>query len=183
VVPNGFTYRGKHSSSFGVNLLSHKIHSPNVREYEDEAAGMDGVHDYGTEWGKREIEIRIDVTPNDNLLKTRQSQILNWLKPTLPAGILIFDDMPDRIYYAKYTVKWGIEQFNRYGVFELTMKCTDPFAYGSEQITETMIITSPHDIVIISAGTESTPPVIELTNNGISAVNGFTIQNEYLVEE
>jgi predicted phage tail component-like protein len=178
----GFTYRGQHCSLFGVNLLTHKINSPELREYEDEADGRPGALDYGTEYGKRPIDIKIDITPNDIEFKLRQSQIYNWLKPTLPAGILIFDEIPSRLFYSKLSSKLGPEQFNRYGTLEFTMKCVDPFAYGLERIYETIIVSSPQSIVIQSDGTEPTSPVIELTNNGVTTINKFTLQNEYQIE-
>ena len=179
---DGFTYRGQHCSAFGINLLNYRINSPELREYEDEADGRPGALDYGTEFGKRSIEIKIDIEPNDTPFKLRQSQIYNWLKPTLPAGILIFDEMPDRIFYAKLSSKLGPEQFGRYGTFEFTMKCTDPFAYGPEQITETTITTSPATIDIQSDGTEPTPPLIELTNAGSTTIMRFIVTNEYQLE-
>jgi len=179
---NGFTFRGQHCSLFGVNLLSYVINSPELREYEDEAAGRPGALDYGTELGKRAIDIKIDITTNETPFKTRQSQIYNWLKPTLPAGILIFDEIPDRFYYAKLSSKLTPEQFNRYGTFELTLKCTDPFAYGPERIEELTITTSPTAIDIRTDGTEPTPPYIELTNNGTTTINRLKLQVEYQVE-
>jgi len=178
----GFTYRGRHSSEFGVNLLTYKINSPELREFEDDVAGRPGVVDYGTEFGKREIEIKIDIVPTDEDFKLQQSRIYNWLKPTLAAGILVFDEIPDRFYFAKFTGKLGLEQFGRYGTFDLTMKCTDPFAYGPEMVPETIITASPTTIQIVSNGTEPTSPVIELTNNGTTTIQQFTISNEYQIE-
>lgn len=182
MLSNGFTFRGQHCSLFGVNLLTYRINSPELREYEDEADGRPGALDYGTELGKRSIDIKIDIVPSETPFKIRQSQIYNWLKPTLPAGILIFDEIPDRFYYAKLSSKLTPEQFNRYGIFELTMKCTDPFAYGPEQIHETIITASPTLINIESLGTEPTPPYIELTNVGSTTINRFKLQAEYQIE-
>lgn len=178
----GFTYRGLHNSLFGVNLLTYTIHSPELREFEDEVSGRPGIVDYGTEWGKREIEMIIDIEPTDTPFKIQQSIILNWLKPTLPAGILVFDDVPDRFYFAKYTGRWDINQFGRYGQFTITMKCSDPFAYGPEKIEEYTIISSPQDKVVVSAGTEPTPPVIELTNTGTQEIDKIILDIEYQVE-
>ena len=178
----GFTYRGKHCSSFGVNLLGYKINAPDLKEFEDDVSGRPGSVDYGTEWGKREIEMTIDIVPNDQPFKLQQSKILNWIKPTLAVGILIFDEIPDRFYFAKYTGRWGFEQFGRYGQFTVTMKCSDPFAYGPERIEEYTISSSPQSKEVISDGTEPTPPVIELTNTGTQTINSFTLQNEYQVE-
>ena len=179
----GFTYRGQHCSLFGVNLLSYTIHSPELREYEDEVAGRPGTVDYGTEYGKRQIDLRIDIVPNDTPFKLRQSQIYNWLKPTLEPGPLIFDEIPDRVFYAKLTGQLGAEQFNRYGTFEITMKCVDPFAYGHpETVTQATITASPTSITVSSAGTELTPPVIELTNNGTQTIGEVRLSIEYQID-
>jgi predicted phage tail component-like protein len=179
----GFTYRGRHSSELGVHLLTYTVYTPDTREYEDEADGRPGAYDYGSEWGKREIVLKVDISPSDEPVKRRQSSLINWLRPTLPAGILVFDEIPDRFYFAKLTGRLSMEQFGRYGTFEWTMKCTDPFAYGPERIFENTFQVSPYAVSILSEGTESTPPLIELTNVGSTTVNGFRIVNEYPVEE
>lgn len=172
---HGFRYRGRHSSEFGVNLLRHTINSPDLREEEDEVAGLPGTLDYGTEWGKREIEMVIDISPTDEPLKLRQSKILNWLKPTLSAGVLVFDELPSRFYFAKFTKKLGVEQFGTYGEFEFSFKCSDPFIYGPEQIKEHTITQSPESIMVLSGGTEVTYPVVRLQNAGSNTITGFTI--------
>lgn len=179
----GFTYRGRHCSEFGVNLLKYVVHSPELREYEDEVDGLPGTIDYGTDWGKRPIDMIIDIVPTDVPFKLQQSRILNWLKPTLPAGILVFDELPDRFYFAKFTGKLGIMQIMKYGEFEFTFKCTDPFAYGPERLREETITESPSVIKLDSLGSEPTPTVIKLTNTGLTNITSITIQNEYEVEE
>lgn len=180
---HGFRYRGRHTSEFGVNLIRHTINSPELREEEDEVAGLPGTLDYGTEWGKREIEMVIDISPTNEPLKLRQSKILNWLKPTLSAGVLVFDELPGRFYFAKFTKKLGVEQFGTYGEFEFSFKCTDPFAYGDEIILQNYFTQSPESLIAGSEGTEVTPPVIELTNHGSNTITSITIQNEYEVED
>lgn len=171
----GFLYRGRHSSEFGVNLLSYKVNAPELREYEEELPGIPGSLDYGTEWSKRSIDLRIDITPTAEAFKVQQSKILNWFKPTLTAGLLVFDELPDRFYYAKFTGKLGTEQFGTYGTFEFAMKCTDPFIHGPDQILEHSITNSPETITIISAGTEPAYPIIRLQNVGSNIINGFTL--------
>lgn len=178
----GFKYRGRHSSEFGVNLLTYVIHPPEIREYEEEIAGLAGVIDYGTEFGKRQIDLTIDITPDTRTFKVRQSEIYNWLKPTLEPGPLIFDEIPDRVFYAKLTGQLGMEQFNRYGTFELTMKCTDPYIYGPEDVQQLTITSSPTSITVSSAGMEPTPPVIELVNNGTGTIGEITLSIEYPVD-
>lgn len=178
----GFTFKGRHCSDLGVRLLRYIVNSPELREYEDEPAGLAGVLDFGTELGKREIEIVVDIEPDAAEFKRRQSEILTWLKPTTAAGILVFDDVPDRFFYAKLSGRLTPEQMGRYGQFSFTLKCTDPYAYGPEQIYEDIAAASPFLFAVNSDGSEPTPPVIELTNMGGTIVNEFTVFIEYETE-
>lgn len=182
----GFTYRGRHSSEFGVNLLAYTVNTPDIREYEDEADGRAGVIDYGSEWGKREITLRIDVTPTAESLKRRQSRIMAWLSPVAAGyGTLIFDEVPDIQYSAKLTGRLGIEQFFRgYGEFTLTFKCADPYGYStycvesidvdsavlvdtdiSVDATYSFAMTGPATFAIDNFGTEAVQPIIEITGS------------------
>ncbi|MCU6709360.1 phage tail family protein [Paenibacillus sp. J5C_2022] len=178
----GFTFKGRHSSEFGVRLLRYTVNSPDLREYEDEPAGLPGVIDYGTELGKRELEMTVDIEPNGAEFKRRQSEILTWLKPTTAAGIIVFDDVPDRFFYAKLSGRLTAEQIGRYGEFRVTMKCTDPFAYGPERIYEGTITGNPEDIVLESYGSEPTPPIVEMSNAGGNVIGEFTLQIEFETE-
>lgn len=183
----GFVFKGRHCTEFGARLLRYTVNSPDLREYEDEPAGLPGVLDFGTELGKREIEIVMDIDPDENVpFKRRQSEILTWLKPTTAAGILVFDDVPDRFYYAKLSGRLVPEQIGRYGEFRITMKCTDPFAYGIERIYEDSLTDSGVNTAVFSLeseGSEPTPPIIELTNTGGNALAaGFTLKIEYETE-
>jgi len=124
----GFTFKGRHCSELGVRLLRYNVHSPELREHEDEVTGMPGAIDYGTEYGKRDIEVTIDIDPDDRSFKRRQSEILSWLSPVAPADMLVFDDMPDRYFIAKMTGRLSAEQIGSYGELRVTFKCVDPFA-------------------------------------------------------
>ncbi len=178
----GFTYRGKHSSTLGVNLLNYTANSPELREYEDEVDGLPGVIDYGTEYGKRAIDVTVDIDVTSDQFKVRQSQIYQWLKPTQAAGILVFDDVPDRFYFAKLTGQLRPEQIGQYGQFTLTFKCSDPFAYGPERIEEYVITSRPSSRLLTSDGTEPTPPEIILVNTGTTTVPKIVLTNEYRLE-
>ncbi|MHA6484463.1 distal tail protein Dit [Paenibacillus sp. strain BS8-2] len=172
----GFTYRGRHCSELGLDLLSYSVNSPELREAEDEVTGKAGTVDYGTEWGKRTIDLKVDMKQIGTPVKLQQSLILNWIKPTLPAALLVFDEMPDRFYYAKFTGKLGTQQFGSYGQFDFAMKCTDPYVYGPEQIHEMLVTNSPQSMFVPVGGTETSYPVIRLTNVGSNTINGFTVK-------
>lgn len=178
----GFTFKGRHCSELGVRLLRYTVNSPDLREYEDEPAGLAGVIDYGTELGKREIEVTVDIDPDDTAFKRRQSEILTWLKPTTAAGILVFDDVPDRFFYAKMTGRLSPEQIGTYGEIRLSFKCTDPYAYGHENLHEGTYGAAPFAIPIFSDGSEATPVLIEIENVGSGSIPKFTLTNEYETE-
>ncbi|MHA7962883.1 distal tail protein Dit [Paenibacillus sp. CAU 1782] len=180
----GFVFKGRHCSEFGARLLRYTVNSPDLREYEDEPAGLPGVLDFGTELGKREIEIVMDIDPSVDIpFKRRQSEILTWLKPTTAAGILVFDEVPDRFFYAKLSGRLVPEQIGQYGEFRVTLKCTDPFAYGPERIYEDSLTAAPFSFVLESEGSEPTPPIIELSNAGTTTLAaGFTLTIEYETE-
>lgn len=184
----GFTYKGIHSSEMGINLLSYTVHSPSVREYEDEASGRPGTIDYGSEWGPRQIDLKIDIVPDSDPFKVRQSKLLSWLNPTKDVGMLIFDDVPGRYYLAKFNGRLGSQQFNTYGQFEYSMKCYDPYAYsivtndevtwGSEVITfnddylmgheggDVKTITANTSYNVVVSGTEPVQPIITISGTG-----------------
>lgn len=178
---SGFYYRGKRSEDFGLTLLKHRIHSPDLREYEEEVAGRHGVIDYGTELGKRTIELDV-LLQGDDPLDIMVSKVAAWLNPMLPAGELKIDAIPGRMFKAKYTGKLGIERLGKAGTITITMKCTDPFYYSDEKTTETTLTSSPSSVTIVSEGDIETPPVITLTNNGGNTIHGFILTNEYEVE-
>ncbi|GIQ63722.1 hypothetical protein PACILC2_22900 [Paenibacillus cisolokensis] len=178
----GFTYRGRHCSEFGLKLIGYRVNAPDIREYEDEVGGVDGVIDYGTELGKREIEVRVDVISTDEPLAQRQSRIMAWLTPKQDAGALIFDEFPEWRYFAKYSGRLTLDQIGRYGEFTITFKCTDPFAYGPERIQEMTITSSPFTIHAPSDGAVPTPPVFELTNVGTTTLAYVRLTNEFRVD-
>jgi len=140
----GFTYKGRHCLEFGARLLRYTVNSPQLRENEDTVAGLDGVIDYGTELGKREIEVVFDIDPDGRSFKRRQSQILSWLKPK-SSGQLVFDDVPDRYFNAKLTGSMVVEQIGTYGEIRVTFKATDPYSYST---TESDDIILDSDVVL-----------------------------------
>jgi len=178
-----FTYKGRDVTEFGGRLLRYNVGSPQLREYEDTVAGRDGVIDYGTELGKREIEVVFDIDPNDTQFKRRQSQILSWLKPS-SAGELVFSDMPDRYFTAKMTGSLAAEQIGKYGEFRITFKASDPYAYSKTDSLDIVLdsdilldeditldaawsfnVTSPQTVTVNNWGYEDVRPIITVSGS------------------
>ncbi len=179
---NGFSFKGRRGETLGLVLLGHRISSPTAREYEDELPGMDGTVDHGTEWGRRLVELEVELQPADEPIDLRISNIMAWFDPKKGSGPLALDDVPGRVFFAKYAGQLGIEPVARFGIVTIPMKCTDPFAYGPEQVQETVTTASPFSVSRVSAGNQETPPVLVLTNQGENNIHGFTITSEIIAE-
>lgn len=190
----GFTYKGRHCSEFGARLLRYNIGSPALRENEDTIAGLDGVIDYGTELGRREIEVVFDIDPDERSFKRRQSQILSWLKPSSAGGKLTFSDIPDRFFNAKLTGSMAVEQIGKYGEIRVTFKATDPYSYSTTESDDVILdsdisleeeitldatwsftVNSPQTITVNNWGYEDVRPRIVITGSWTKvSVAGFT---------
>lgn len=192
----GFTYKGRHCTEFGARLLRYTVNSPQLRENEDTVAGLDGVIDYGTELGKREIEVVFDIDPDARSFKRRQSQILSWLKPTA-AGKLVFDDVPDRFFNAKLTGSMAVEQIGKYGEIRVTFKAADPYSYSTTESDEIILdsdvildeditldatwsftINSPQTVTVNSWGYETVRPRIVVSGSWTSITIGSLTYNK-----
>lgn len=166
-----------------MTLISYIVGPADLREHEDVVSGRAGVIDYGTEYGKRPIDmvLLLEQSPTRSI-RALVHDLIAMFKPTLPAAPLIFDAEPHRTYWAKYTGKLGIEELAYFGQFTLSLKCADPFAYGPEQITEATMTGSPSTLSVVSGGTEETAPLIRIVNSGSNTIHGFTIKNSVLVD-
>lgn len=189
-----FTFKGRSCADFGVRLLRYNVNSPELREYEDEIAGADGAIDFGTNLGKREIVVVIDIDPDDRSFKRRQSAILSWLSPTKGGGQLIFSDVPERYFDAKLTGRLSVEQIGNYGEISLTFKAVDPFAHSVAESDDIILdspvllddeiglsdawtfgVNSPTVLSVNNWGYENVRPIIRVTGNFTNlSIGGFT---------
>lgn len=121
--------------------------------------GMPGAHLVST-------ETQIRILPEPILIDKSLSEIkdiekikedlADWLITDQPAE-LIFDDEPDRVYYAAVDGSLDIEDLVDFGRGEITFICPDPYKYGEEQT-----IPFPADGIITNSGSAETPPIINL---------------------
>ncbi|MBG9550029.1 distal tail protein Dit [Cytobacillus firmus] len=121
--------------------------------------GMPGAHLVST-------ETQIRVLPEPILIDKSLSEIkdiekikedlADWLITDQPAE-LIFDDEPDRVYYAAVDGSLDIEDLVDLGRGEITFICPDPYKYGEEET-----IPFPADGIITNSGSAETPPIFNL---------------------
>ncbi|WP_339145454.1 MULTISPECIES: distal tail protein Dit [unclassified Sutcliffiella] len=95
--------------------------------------GMPGAHHSDTEVEVRIIDQPFFIKARDKEeLRKMEENMANWLV-TKEAKPLIFDDEPDRIYYAM--IQGGIDVGDvgkEFGRGTITFLCADPFKYGSQ---------------------------------------------------
>lgn len=98
--------------------------------------GMPGAHLESTDTEVRIIQQPIIINGKDRFdVRKLEEDLSAWLI-TDKAAELIFDDEPDRVYYALIDGSLDIEDIARFGRGTFTFICPDPYKYGPE-IVET----------------------------------------------
>lgn len=166
---SGFTFRGVHSSKFGIYTQDQdrKLLPPR-RDSKTIIPGRSGYYDgtVGNIYDERvESIICSFVKPPDKTVPEVFREIAKWLaKP----GRLVYDKEPDKAYTAKISGSPPEEQHLKHGTFTLTWSCNPPFAFGK---TRSQPIASGVNVIDYQ-GTAETPCVIVLRNHSTTnAVN------------
>ena len=95
--------------------------------------GMAGAHVGGTTIQPLPLEIPVLLESRDlEELKVLREELAEWLVTDEPKE-LIFDDEPNRIYYAMLDGSTDIDVMTRVGVGMLNFICPDPFRYSSHE--------------------------------------------------
>lgn len=91
-------------------------------------------------------------------LQKKKEEIAEWLYHEEPKE-LVFDDDPDRVYYAKLDGELNFEEHRTVAFSTLEFICPDPFKYGPEKVYKT----DQDTFIIENVGTAPTKPIFELT--------------------
>lgn len=167
---SGFSFRGTHSSVFGIYTADQsRTILPPRREGKVVIPGRSGFYNgvAGNVYNERSEKIRCSFKcPGGRTVPEMCREIAYWLSGT---GRLAFDKEPDKYYMASVSGGPPMEQHLKYGAFDLTWTCNPPFAFGR---TVTQPITSGEN-PIAYRGTADTPCVIILRN--VSAANVLNV--------
>lgn len=111
----GFTYKGRHSSEFGIVRINTGSRadlplSPTFKDSTTEITGGKGLYYFNTQIQQRQFTINFGF---DNLDENGVRELREWLNP-LDRGELIFDEEP----YKVYTVKPNTQPKLSYLVFD-----------------------------------------------------------------
>lgn len=122
--------------------------------------GMAGAYLSDTDTDVRVIEQPIYIKSKTKPeLRKLEEDLASWLITEEPAP-LIFEDEPDRTYYAVVDGSLDIEEVVRNGKGIITFLCPDPYKYGAEKEV-TFESSASFDV----EGTVETEPIIEVTLN------------------
>lgn len=148
--------------------------------------GMPGAYLESTDTEVRVIEQPILINGKDRKdVRQLEEDLAEWLITDKPAK-LIFDDEPNRVYYAVVDGALNIEDIARFGKGTITFICPDPYKYGASKLA-----TFPSEVASIQYdGTVETYPIFRarvkssITFLDIISDNGYMrIGEPYRVQE
>lgn len=123
-----------------------------------EIPGMAGAHPGGTKVKPRPLDVPILLeSKNISELQKMKEDLASWLITDEPKE-LIFEDEPDRTYYAMVDGSFDPEEIVRVGVGVVNFICPDPYKYGTEKTTS-FIDSGTVNVV----GTASSEPITKVT--------------------
>lgn len=167
-MPNGYTLNAKHIRDFSVEMTGKEMPiTPPIQNNSEDQAGRDGGWDFGVKYDPKIIPIDHHIWTNSRAeTQTMIRNLAGWLNPRLGAKQLIFDDEPDKMYFARLSTQINLEQIIKlFNDFSLEFICYDPFTYSVQEYTE--IITSSG--TISHQGTHVSKPVLVVDHAGGSA--------------
>jgi predicted phage tail component-like protein len=125
--------------------------------------GVPGGFLQSTDIDVRTIEVPVFIK-GENLthLQRLKEDLAAWLVTDRPAP-LVFDDDPDRTYYAVVDDTVGFDEIIKFGSGTIKFICPDPYVYGKEQTTNATVTTSGQSVNVSNTGSAKTYPVITAT--------------------
>jgi predicted phage tail component-like protein len=164
---NGFTFGGVHSDAFSLLVNKKNVPiTPPIENRLQEISGFDGAWDYGISYSPREIDIDCTILADSKEdLKNKIRKLAGLLNPRLGSRPLIFDDEPDKQYFARLSNQIPLDQLGAFGTFTLQFVCPDPFTYAVNLKTATFTTT----ISITHNGTHVARPNLTVTHGGGTA--------------
>jgi predicted phage tail component-like protein len=125
--------------------------------------GFPGGYLQNTEKGPRPLEVPVLIQADSfSDLQKLKEDLAMWLVTDTPQE-LIFDDEPDRIYYAVVDGSLDLDELVRWGQGVIRFLCPDGYKYGAEH---TYIIPNGQDIFDIhNPGTADAEPKFKITLN------------------
>ena len=114
-------------------------------QFEQQAApGRDGVYGAGSRYGARSFGFNLIISPPPGIaVQTNVDALLALISGAAGDGYVKFDRMPDRIYKGRFLGGVNGEYLGNDAIrLGLTFACADALAYGLDEVTQTITISS-----------------------------------------
>jgi len=171
----GFTYRGVHSSKYGVYCnTGGRVLAPPPNRSAIRVPGRHGtVNQSDGTWAPRPEELTFKwFVPKDYDRKRLIRDVAGWL---CYPGELVFDNEPIMRYRGAFISSPPLESHLKFGSFSMTFEANPPFAYEApEDIFFT--VTDQSQIQLQVRGTVETPVRITIKNTGSTTIRTLTIE-------
>lgn len=139
--------------------------------------GVAGGYLPNTEVGPRQLEVPVLIEANNfSTLQKLKEDLAAWLVTDEPQE-LIFDDEPDRIYYAVVDGSLDLDELVYFGQGNITFICPDPYKYGPKK---SMPLDPTNPIVLAYKGTAPGKPIFRFTVTQPSTMIEYTNGEEYM---
>lgn len=145
-----------------------------------EMPGKAGAYNEGTDILPRELSIPILIESNSlKHLKELEEDLAAWLVTDEPKE-LIFDDEPDRTYYAMVKDTFDVNEIVRVGVGMIEFICPDPYKYGQSEYASLTSTDVSTPMLLTNSGTVITPPVFDIALKGSTTYFDIIGENDYM---
>lgn len=130
----GFTYGGRHSSEYGVRVISDpRTITPPLSPVTASVPGRPGEYWVRMDYGPAQIEVEVRLVGESYAgLQRMRRELADWLTPELGPRPLVFDDEPDIYYEAYLSETDALEQLLTYGTATLRFTVPDGFGRGPQ---------------------------------------------------
>jgi predicted phage tail component-like protein len=167
-MPNGYKIGGRHIHEFLVEMTGKEVPiTPPFSNQDETQGGRDGGWDFGVQYEPKIIPVDHYIwTPDRATTQAKLREMAGHLNPRKGAQELIFDDEPDKMYYARINEQINIEEVIKlYNDFRLTFICYDPFTYSAIEYS-TQITGSG---IVWTSGSHVSKPILVVDHKGGSA--------------
>jgi predicted phage tail component-like protein len=167
---DGFTFGGVTSSSLSLMVIDKEIPlMPEIEEQTEETPGIDGAYDFGVRYKPKIIPVKVRVLGATNKADymSKLRNIAAVLNPRLGSKELIFDDEPDKMYFARLSETFSPTRLGLISdEFTLNFICYDPFTYSVAEKD----LSGTSEIVANNAGSHVAKPTLIITKGAGAAV-------------
>jgi len=129
---------------------------PSMKWHTEEIPGRHGEIVFGVDVQPRMIELECAMEVSKGERGDRRHVLAGLLSPLSGDQELVFADDPGRSYYGRLSEAVPVEAYVGADKFTLAFKCSDPFAYGPEQV----LVGSG---LLTNEGNVETPLVIDIS--------------------